>query len=112
PATILVDNQVAIRLSECPTAKPGHYLLMQFRSMITKTLKEERLTRKDITIRWIAGHMDIEGNELVDREAKLAAKRADSASPWCKLPPSLRDHLPCSISALKQAQNAKQKSLW
>lgn len=41
PVTILVDNQAAIRSNERPTAKPGHYLLMLFRTMIIKILKEE-----------------------------------------------------------------------
>lgn len=56
--------------------------------------------------------MDIEGNELADREAKLAAKRAEFSSPQCEPPPSLRNQLPCSISALKQAHSAKQRTLW
>ncbi|KIO00313.1 hypothetical protein M404DRAFT_29688 [Pisolithus tinctorius Marx 270] len=41
PATILVDNQAVIRLSERPSARPGHYLLMHSRSTIIKALNEE-----------------------------------------------------------------------
>lgn len=112
PVTILVDNQAVIRSSERPSAKPGHHLLLHFRSSIRKTLNRQELTRKDVTIRWIAGHMEVEGNERADREAKTAATRPDSSSPLKDLPPPLRNQLPQSVSALKQLHTARLKTLW
>ncbi|KAG1806372.1 uncharacterized protein HD556DRAFT_1224218, partial [Suillus plorans] len=63
-----------------------------------------------LRIRWTPGHVDIEGNELADVEAKKAAGGHSSAPPV--LPNCLRKHrhdgpntiatLPCSKSALKQ----------
>lgn len=68
--------------------------------------------REDVTVRWIAGHEDVEGNEVADREAKLAAKGEARSSPRNKLPIALREQLPRSIPALKQGHNAKLKKLW
>lgn len=68
--------------------------------------------REDVTVRWIAGHKDVEGNEVADREAKLAAKGENKSSPRNKLPIALREQLPRSIPALKQGHNAKIKKLW
>ncbi|KIN94669.1 hypothetical protein M404DRAFT_83027, partial [Pisolithus tinctorius Marx 270] len=112
PATILVDNQAVIKSSERPSARPGHYLLTHARSMIQNALNKERLTRRSVTVRWIAGHMEIEGNELADREAKIAAKGTHSNSPTGNLPPTLKEQLPLSVSALKQAYNTKLKAIW
>ena len=56
--------------------------------------------------------MDIEGNELADREAKLVATRRDLASPRRKLPKTLRKGLPRSTSAVKQAHEAHLQVKW
>ncbi|KAG2073223.1 hypothetical protein BDR04DRAFT_1010944 [Suillus decipiens] len=42
-----------------------------------------------LTVRWILGHKDVEGNKLADSEAKKAAERKRYTSP--------RDHLPCFL---------------
>jgi len=112
PATILVNNQAVIRSGENPTAKPGHYLLLCFRNLIRHLHEKKDSSREDVTVRWIAGHKDVEGNEVVDREAKLAARGAANSSPKHKLPIALWNQLPCSIPALKQHHNAKLKKLW
>ena len=70
PATILVNNQAAIQAGERPTAKSGHYLCLYFRNILRRVLSENNATRKDITVHWIAGHRDVEGNKTVDAEAK------------------------------------------
>jgi len=112
PASILADNQAVIRSGENLTAKSGHHLLLRFRNSIRRLQDKKDLDKKDVTVRWIAGHKDVEGNEVADREAKLAAKGALYSSPKKKLPMSLRKPLPRSISALKQAHNARLKKLW
>ncbi|KAI0711584.1 hypothetical protein C8Q76DRAFT_737173 [Earliella scabrosa] len=58
----------------------------------------------DITLRWVPGHMDIEGNELADCEAKNAA--AGASSPQNKLPKCLHDGLYFGVSKLKQTYRA------
>ena len=54
-----------------------------------------------LIIRWIPGHMEIEGNELADMEANKAAW--GDASPNSALPTMLRNPLPASTSAVRRA---------
>ena len=61
----------------------------------------------DLLIRWTPGHIDIEGNEETDKEAKAAAKHG--SSPNQKLPSQLQKTLPCSKLAVQQAFHAKLK---
>jgi len=111
-ASILVDNQAVIRSGERPTAKPGHYLLLRFRNLMRQLHEEKDSSREDVTVRWIAGHKEVEGNEVADREAKLVVKGEAKSSPKHKLPNALWKRLPCSIPALKQSHNAKLKKIW
>jgi len=69
-------------------------------------------SREDVTVRWIVGHKDVEGNEVADREAKLVVRGAANSSPKHKLPIALWKQLPHSIPALKQHHNAMLKKLW
>ena len=82
PASILADNQAVIRSGANPTAKPGHYLLLRFRNLIRHLQNKKDINKKDITVRWIAGHEDVEGNEVADREVKLAAKGEVESRKW------------------------------
>ncbi|KAI0281745.1 hypothetical protein BC826DRAFT_866296, partial [Russula brevipes] len=63
-----------------------------------------------ITIRWTAGHQGIEGNELADQEAKLAAH--GSSSDTKLLPRYLRRKMLTNASAIKQAHKEKTKRAW
>ena len=112
PATIFADNQAVIRSCTKPTAKPGHYLLIHFRKLIRHILAQNNATRSQVSLNWIAGHSDILGNELADREANIAASNANNTSPENTLPPSLCKSLPSSISATKQFHEASLQSLW
>ena len=112
PMSILADNQAVIRSSENPTAKLGHYLLLHFRNAICQLQNKKDIGKEEITVRWIAGHEDIEGNKVVDREAKLAVKGEAKSSPRNNLPALLQNPLLRSISALKQAHNERLKKLW
>ena len=112
PASILADNQAVIRSGANLTAKPGHYLLLHFRNLIRHLQNKKNIDKKDITVRWIAGHEDVKGNEVADREAKLVVKGKAESSPMNTIPMSLRDLLPHSISALKQAHNMRVQNLW
>ena len=74
------------------------------------------LDKKDVTIRWIASHKNVPGNEVADVEAKGAATDENSATPHRFLPTVLRTSLPISVSALKQVHRelmlAKWKDTW
>ncbi|KAG2038083.1 hypothetical protein BDR03DRAFT_862685 [Suillus americanus] len=87
--------------------------------MFHRTLERALIKRNEnnLTIRWTPGHIDIEGNELTDTEAKKAAGGHSIAPPL--LPHCLRKHsrnkpatailLPCSKSALKQQKYEQLK---
>ncbi|KAI0286514.1 hypothetical protein BC826DRAFT_900606, partial [Russula brevipes] len=67
-----------------------------------------------LTIRWVAGHEGLEGNELADQEAKAAARGMQSVKKL--LPPYLRRKLKINPNAAKQSVatklNAKHKATW
>ena len=54
----------------------------------------------DILVKWMPGHMGIEGNKKADEEAKKVAR--EGSSPSHKLPAPLRKILPRSKSAVRQ----------
>jgi len=112
PAVILIDNQAAIQASEHPTAKSGHYLCLHFRTLLRKVLNENKTTRQDVMVQWIAGHRDIKGNKDADREAKHAALNGNDASPKTDLPKFLHKKLPISTSAVKQKNKTELMALW
>lgn len=117
PSTVIgVDNQAAILATQSFSTNPGHYLM----DMFHKTLERALIKRNEnnLTIRWTPGHMNIEGNEIADTEAKKAAGGQSSAPPL--LPNCLRKHsrnepttikpLPHSKSALKQQRYDQLKN--
>jgi len=112
PAMIFADNQAAIQSSSHPTAKPGHYLLIHFRKLMKRLQNKKNVDREALSLNWIAGHADILGNKLADREAKLAASSPTNATLRHLLPKILRKPLPASISAAKQDHNAKLQNRW
>ena len=112
PVIILADNQAAIQASEHPTVKSGHYLCLYFRNILRKVLSGNNTTRKDITVQWITGHRDVEGNKAADAEAKWAALDKNATSPSPDLPKCLHTKLPIGTSAVKQKYREKLMALW
>jgi ribonuclease HI len=97
--SMYVDNQASIISTQSIKPTPGHYLLDILHNKVARSKKKFRSI--DITIRWIPSHLDVEGNEQADEQAKRAAK--GDSSPIHRLPAELRNALPDSISAIKQA---------
>ena len=112
PATIFADNQAVIRSSSKPSARPGHYLLIRFRKLIRHVLERKDISDSEISLNWIAGHADILGNDLADKEARSAATGESRTSPGRTLPPALRNGLPSSLSTTKQYHEASLQRIW
>lgn len=69
-----------------------------------------KTTNYTLMIRWTARHEDIEGNEIIDREAKRAAEGLASIKEL--LPAYLRKPLLMNPSAVKRAYSDQLKSSW
>ncbi|KZV68225.1 hypothetical protein PENSPDRAFT_666532 [Peniophora sp. CONT] len=113
-ASISLDNQPVIRASEQPyRAQPGHYLLDEFRKMVSGTVVERDAPPR-LLVQWVSGHDDAELNELTDSEAKRAA--GGESSPAADLPPMLRKYppgtLPASVAAVHQEYDRRIKERW
>jgi len=98
-ATLGVDNQAALRAPEIVRPRPGEYLVRLLKQSIVRARKKRRRMRWKM--HWTPGHIGIEGNELVDGEAKWAAAGKSSAVE--RIPKELRGRLPRSAAAAKQA---------
>jgi len=66
------DSQATIKAIIKPKRQSGQEIIQGILYRIESLLLQR--PSLNITIKWIPGHMDIAGNELVDQEAKKAAK--------------------------------------
>ncbi|KLO11694.1 hypothetical protein SCHPADRAFT_830666 [Schizopora paradoxa] len=98
-ATLGVDNQAALCLTEITKPRPGHHLVREVETLV----QDVRKKRPNLQLlgHWTPGHSNIEGNEMGDVEAKRAA-RGQSSNPK-HLPKAFRQRLPHSAAARKQA---------
>ena len=80
PINIFVDNQAAIKSGDVFTTKSGHYLIDKFNNIIRAIRRKHKCSKSDITLRWVAAHKDVLGNERADVEAKKAATDTNSTS--------------------------------
>jgi len=86
--------------------KPGHYLAAEFikhASLLRKKLSK----RSTIKLRWTPGHIDIEGNEQADTEAKKATEGLSSNED--ALPRSLKSIIKQQISAQPSLRGEEEK---
>ena len=97
-AEIRLDSHAAIDALSLTKPAPCHYLVDEVHKLL-KAAKRGHPTA-NLVIRWIPGHVNIEGNELADTEAKRAAR--GDASPDSALPTMLRNPLPASTSAVRR----------
>jgi ribonuclease HI len=68
---IYIDSQAAIRAIDHPRRQSGQSIIRDILDSIDEIMNEHPHLRFEIV--WIPGHAEIEGNELVDAEAKKAA---------------------------------------
>jgi ribonuclease HI len=102
-----VDNTAAIIATHSIRPGPGHYLWDLFHQQLQMVaIKHQDM---DLLVRWTPGHIDIEGNKEVDKEAKAAAKHG--SSPNQQLPSQLCKTLPHSKSAIHQGYHVKLKQM-
>jgi ribonuclease HI len=108
--TLGVDNQAAIAAVQNELSTPTHPLAKSI-LQTARQIKSDRGTKNyALTLRWTAGHVGIAGNELVDSEAKKAAK-GQSSDPK-SLPNMLRRKLKISPAAMKQNHSAQGIEKW
>lgn len=87
PVHIFVDNQAAIKSSDNPTSKPGHYLITKLHRLLRAVHRKYCCSKEEVIIQWVAGHQDVQDNTLADEEAKRATLHPDSTSSPSCLPP-------------------------
>jgi ribonuclease HI len=105
-----VDNQAAIAAVAAPGNRSGHYLASAFLTAAFTLWKTNGTANYSLKLRWTAGHVNIEGNELADKEAKLAAEGTTSSA--SVLPKPFKKPLLHNKSAAKQAHKKKIKDAW
>jgi len=105
-----IDNQATIKTMANNRPQPAQYLIDKIKCNISRLHKQEKAKRirqnamnnpdMEVTLTWVAGHMDSIGNEAADKLAKQAAEFGSSDRDL--LPLFLRRNLPVSLSAVKQ----------
>ena len=101
--SLYIDNQSVLASLSNPKATSGQHLIRHL-ILLANSLA------CILSMHWISSHSKVRGNEKVDELAKEAASGRSSAR--AKLPQILRDPLPTSASATKQAFHNKMKTKW
>jgi ribonuclease HI/endonuclease/exonuclease/phosphatase family metal-dependent hydrolase len=104
------DNQAAVQALHTELTSPGQHIAAECLKTAKQIFNIRRGRDFGLTIRWIAGHSGIQGNEKADIEAKRAAE--GSSSDKLKLPRYLRKPLKKSISAIRQKHNKAANETW
>lgn len=104
------DSQAAIKAIQNELSTPGHYIADITLCTAIQIRNQRKGKSYQLTLRWTAGHTGIDENELVDKEAKKAAK-GQSSDPVA-LPRFLHKKLKISTAALKQDYNTKSNLKW
>lgn len=104
--SIAADNKSSLQATRLRRPAAGHYLVDELHKTIETT--QRRRSRMELTLRWVPGHVEVEGNEQADKEAKKAA--SGNSSNQSRLPQLLKATLPASSSAIKQTFQATLKT--
>jgi ribonuclease HI len=100
---IYVDSQAAIQAVDRPRRQSGQSIIKEFIDTIDTAVMENPDLK--IAITWVPGHSEVEGNEIVDAEAKKAAIGTTAAKPFHHKP--LRSSRAQSIKAAAKTQWTK-----
>jgi len=104
------DNQATIKVFHLNLRSPGHHLAQEALRLAQQIQNHNQKTKFALTIRWMARHKGIEGNEIIDRDTKRVAE--GHASDKKLLPVYLRKLLLTNPSAVKREFNNQLKNIW
>ena len=105
-----MDNQAALAAAATPGNRSGHYLADIFLKAAFNLRKRNGTANYSLRLGWTAGHVNTEGNELADEEAKKATEGTTLEKTM--LPKVLKKPLKHSKSAVKQEHKSKLKNIW
>ncbi|KAF5317581.1 hypothetical protein D9619_013186 [Psilocybe cf. subviscida] len=103
--TLCIDSQATIKATKSQQSVPGHYIMDGFHAALTALCLKHR--RMQLTIRWVPGHINVEGNEAADYAARLAS--TGDETPRSTLPAFLQASLPHSKAAARQCYRLRLK---
>ena len=72
------DNQAALAAVSTPGNRSGHYLVDIFLTAAFNLQNINGMANYSLRLGWTAGHVNIKGNELMDKEAKKAVQGTTS----------------------------------
>ncbi|PRQ72335.1 hypothetical protein AAT19DRAFT_9674, partial [Rhodotorula toruloides] len=70
-ATLFINNQSVVRSPFDPSPTAGQSARLALRALATALEHDHPAVQ--LTMQWLAGHLEVPGNELADEEAKRAA---------------------------------------
>jgi hypothetical protein len=106
--TILLDNQAAIRSMGRGKHHSGQHLVYAAQEELAELAN--LFPNIHITIAWIPGHCDVNGNEAADEVAKDAA--LGFPTPLFNLAEVLRHRIPSSVAGLKATAKKEERKAW
>ena len=109
-ATILLDNQSAIKALHTNKPQPGQQLVRLFHKLLMKIQKRRKTFSLQLV--WVPGHCGIPGNERADELAKLAAANQSPASQLPAESAAFLQNLPLSVSATKMSIKKLAHQTW
>src|SRR5713226_2229927 len=92
-----MDNQAAISAVQKELSTPSHYMAAEVIHSVKLLNRQRKSKNYSLMLQWMVGHIGIDGNELIDIEAKAAAK-GKSSTPKL-LPHIFRQKLKVSATA-------------
>ena len=98
----MLDNQSVIQSLRYHKSGTAQYLVSGLLSQFNSIFHQARQPDFELDIAWVKGHMEIEGNEMVDKVAKEAA--GGESSEVSSLPSFLAT-IPLLVSASASKQN-------
>jgi ribonuclease HI len=82
PVTVYLDSQAAIKKIQYSTSQSGQAIALQCHKRAAILSQRQN----PVTIRWVPGHLGVEGNERADKAAKQAASgQGRSTAKWSSL---------------------------